>query len=432
MIPDVPVRQDDELERLYAQARNYDLLSREEEQDIDARKWSAIHQLLDDMVEDPCSRHYLARWAKACCEPLPEIDCFKDRKHRLLLRRELADFLPEGDCAKKTKTLAASFKKPYAKKRLVGHLHALDLPSSFVVGMAEAVIYHDLDHGYSAVAAALDAWELHWTREYADVSSPKSATKKALRKGIREYTEARDLLIKHNLRLVFTIAGRNRNKGIAFTDLVQEGNLGLLRAAEKFQFKRGYRFSTYAFNWITQGIKRHVADSAGTIRYPAHVQEQLGKVHGERGRQLASLGIAPLDAELASAIGLPVKKTRELLQLRNFGVSFDTPSHEEDGRSTLLDATSGGPFPEPGQEAEQASLNDRLLREIEQLDAAEQRVVIQRWGLHDGPPLSRAEIADQMSVSREWVRQLEQSALNKLGESEMMKMVFKDHLRSRS
>ncbi|MFT5709658.1 MAG: RNA polymerase sigma factor (sigma-70 family) [Halioglobus sp.] len=427
MVSGIPVKEDTDLERLYAQARRYDLLSREQEREIDERKWGAIQRLLELLVEDPYCRHYLIRWTGSCSKPLPDIEKFKPRKHRSLLRRELTNYLPGGTSAHKITALAKQFTKPDAGGELLSCLLELSLPTSLVVGMAEAVMHRDCKKHGSKVAAALQAWEHHWPPEYADVTAPGTATKKSLMAQINGYTSARDLLVMHNLRLVYTIAGRNRNRGAAFLDLVQEGNLGLLRAAEKFQFERGYRFSTYAFNWITQGVKRHLADAAGTIRYPTHIKEQLGKVHGERGKLLARTGRAPGDTELAGTLDLTVEKTRELLQLRNFGVSLETPKFDDDTGATLLDALPGGPFANPGDETDQASLNHRLLREIRQLDTAEQQVVVQRWGLHPGPALTRAEIADKMSISSEWVRQLEQSALNKLGQNATVQAVYNDH-----
>jgi RNA polymerase sigma factor (sigma-70 family) len=421
-------RDNTELERLYAQARRYDLLSREQEQEIDERKWSAVRRLLELMVEDRFSRHYLGRWITNCSRPLPDIENFKRREHRSLLRRELADYLPGGCHAKKLKHLAESCTADIPQEALLTGLLELSLPASLVVGMAEAVMKKGGGAGGSKVAVALKAWERHWLPDHADdLKEQPLADARQMAEQIKLYTTARDLLIMHNLRLVYSIAGRNSNGGAPFLDLVQEGTLGLLRAAEKFRFERGYRFSTYAFNWITQGVKRHLADAAGTIRYPTHIQEQLGRLYGERGGRLARSGSAPLDTELADALDMPVTKARELLQLRNFGVSLDAPRFDEDAGSTLLDGMAGGPFAEPGDEAEQASLNQRLLSEIRRLDLAEQQVVVQRWGLLEGCPLTRAEIADQMSVSREWVRQLEQSALNKLAHSEMMRSVYKDH-----
>ncbi len=422
-----PAREEQDLERLYAQARQHDLLSREQEQEIDERKWTAISQLLELLSEDPFSRQCLLRWIVACKEPLPEITRFSCREHRFLLRREMADYLPGGIQAKKISALAQRFAKAPSNETLLGSLLELSLPATLVVGMAEAVLQRSAKAHRNKVAAALLDWQRQISPQLDAADKPAPATLKALAAQIREYTETRDLLITHNLRLVYTIANRSRNRGAQFLDLVQEGNLGLLRAAEKFQFDRGYRFSTYAFNWITQGVRRHLAESAGAIRFPSHIQEQLGKLHGERGRSLARSGKAISDTELAGVLGLPVAKTRELLQLRNFGLSLETPRFEEEPGTTLLDTMPGGPFADPAAEAEQSSLNRRLLSEIGRLTPTEQQVVIQRWGLLDEPPLTRSEIATQLSLSTERVRQLEQSGLKKLGQNETIHAVYNDH-----
>lgn len=427
MVAIIPTKDDSEMERLYAQARRYDLLSREQEQEIDGRKWQAVEAMLSLLINDPFSRHYLMRWSGACLHPLPEIEQFRYRKHRLLLRRELTDYLPGGKQSKKAKALAEQFSRPYCGDALLACLVNMSLPTSLIVSIAETVMYTDQDQQHSEVTEALKAWERHWPRQYADVSALSGTTEKALKQQIRLYLRARDELIKHNLRLVYTIVGRNRDRGVPFLDLVQEGNLGLLRAAEKFQFERGYRFSTYAFNWITQGVKRSLASASGTIRYPNHVQIQLGQVHGERSRMTAQLGRAPGDTELAAALDLPLEKTRELLQLKNMGVSLDSPRFEDEEGATMLDSVPGGPFAEPGAEAEQASLHQCLLSELGQLSKVEQQVVRLRWGLESDMPLSRTEVADQLAVSKEWVRQLEASALKKLRNSEAVQAVYRDH-----
>mgnify|MGYP001821738813 CR=1 FL=1 len=426
MIAKIPARDETELERLFAQARRYDLLSREQEQEIDERKWQAVTAMLALLIKDPFSRHYLMRLASACRSPLPEIDQFQQRLHRTLLRRELGEYLPGGKQAKKTDRLTQQFSQPYCEASLLACFTEMSLPTSLIVGIAETVMHS----GQSDITAALEAWERYWPRQYADVSATTAATVQALEEQIKLYLCARDLLIKHNLRLVYTIVGRNRDKGVPFLDLVQEGNLGLLRAAEKFQFTRGYRFSTYAFNWITQRVKRSLVNAAGTIRYPIHVQTQLGQVHGERARMHATLGRAPGDTELAESLELSVEKTRELLQLRNLGVSLDAPRFEDDEGTTLLDSLPGGPFARPAANAEQASLHDKLVNELRHLSKAEKNVVMLRWGLDTAMPLSRAEIADKLSVSKEWVRQLEASALKKLRESESVQDVYRDHTSS--
>jgi len=426
----IPATEDKDLERLYAQARRYALLTRGEEQQIDERKWASIRQLQTLLLADPFGRNYLSRWAHNCSLPLPAIGSFGRREQHFLLRRELADYLPRGAEAAQLAALGRQLSRSSSARKLMNSLLELKLPASLVVGMAEVVIAGQDQPPKGKVASALRAWEQQWAEKpgTARASAPATTSVDAMSAQIARYTWARDQLIMHNLRLVYSIAGRNRNKGVAFLELVQEGTLGLLRAAEKFQFERGYRFSTYAFNWITQAVRRYLADAAGTIRYPSHMQEQLGRVHGERGRELARSGMVPTDSELASKLGLPVTRTRELLQLRNFGVSLETPKFQDEGGATLLDSIAGGPFAGPGDEAEQASLKHRLLSEIRLLEPAEQQVVIRRWGLHQGPPLTRAEIADQMAVSREWVRQLERSALDKLGQSETIHAVYEDHL----
>ncbi len=433
MIAELPAREETEFERLYAQARLHGLLSREQEQEIDERKWGAINAILGLLCQDPFSRTYLMRWAIQCASPLPNMEQLECREHRLLLRRELADYLPGGNSEQKVGLLAEQFASATRDDSIPGSLLELALPATLVVGMAEVVSQQGTDPEGGKVAAALAAWEEYWPSENAaGAAAPSPATVRSLATQIRRYTAARDLLILHNLRLVYAIAGRNRRNGAAFLDLVQEGNLGLLRAAEKFQFERGYRFSTYAFNWITQGVKRYLADSVGAIRYPTHVQEQLVRVHGERARLLARSGICVRDTELADVLGMPIARTRELLQLRGFDLSLDAPNFEDDPGSTLLDTIHGGPYADPGHEAEQASLNYRLLSEIGLwLNQAEQEVVTKRWGLVTDAPLSREEIARHMSLSIERVRQLEQSALRKLGQSETMRTVYKDYCHDR-
>jgi RNA polymerase sigma factor (sigma-70 family) len=248
----------------------------------------------------------------------------------------------------------------------------------------------------------------------------------AMQELLEKYTDARDTLTMHNLRLVYSIAGRHRGRGVNYLDLIQEGTLGLIRAAEKYEYQKGFRFSTYCFNWITQSVRRYVGDTGGMIRYPTHVQEQVSKLYRLRVDEMARTGVEPGDETLAEAAGLPLEKTRQLLQLRNIGVSLDTPQFDDDD-GTLLDSMPGGPFSATEEQAESESLHERLLTELSDLEPAERQVVVARWGLHDGPPLSRAEIADKMSVSREWERQLERSALNKLSRNANVKSAYEDY-----
>ena len=421
-----PVTEQDDLERLFAEARRFPLLEEAQERMIDGRKWKAISDLQELLVRDRNSRRFLGRWSDMCLSGLPDIGAFDAREHQFLLRRELAQYLPGGAKAEQMVELNRSLAHDAGGRTIIPILLALELPASLVAGLAEILVCDASEVDKSGVGGALLAWMRHWTR--AGIRGrPTEANRQKLKQCIRLYLEQRNALIMHNLRLVYAIAGRHRGKGLAFSDLVQEGTLGLLRAAEKFQATRGYRFSTYAYNWIQQSIRRSLTDAAGAIRYPNHVQEQLGKLYGERSRETARSGSVPNDTGLARAAGLSLQKTRELLQLRNLAISLDTPQFEDDEGTTLLDTLPGGPFEETTHDAERASLNRRLLVEIRRLDPSEQQVVISRWGLHQGPPLSRAEIADKMSVSREWVRQLERSALEKLRRSDTVNSVYRDH-----
>ena len=163
------------------------------------------------------------------------------------------------------------------------------------------------------------------------------------------------------------------------------------------------------------------------IRYPTHVQEQVSKLYRLRIELKQHTGREPSESELAQAAEIPLEKTRDLLQLRNLGVSLDAPQYDDED-STLLDSMPGGPFATAESDAESDSLHHCLLQEMRGLDSNERQVVIARWGLHDGPPLTRAEIADKLSVSREWVRQLERSALRKLSGNPRVRDAFEDYV----
>jgi RNA polymerase sigma factor (sigma-70 family) len=303
----------------------------------------------------------------------------------------------------------------------------LALPATLTVGLAAAIMRgNGVDVGCH-VADALQAWAAHWKPAGAPAATGVATTHlKTMSRLMKRYMNARDALVRHNLRLIFSIAGRYSNKNTSFADLVQEGTLGLIRAAEKYQHEKGFRFSTYSFNWISQAIRRHVGEATEMIRYPSHVQEQVGALYRERLRAQDSGDTRIRASELAAATGFSLDKTRYLLQLRNRAVSLDAPRYDDE-EGSLLDTLSGGPFEAASAKAENASLQRCLMAEMKALDPAEQQVVMARWGLHDGPPLSRAETADRMSISREWVRQLERSALAKLRRSSNILSAYQDY-----
>ncbi len=416
-----------DLERLFAEARRYPLLTAEQEREVDTRKWAAVHGLQALFARAAAARHYLLEWSGNCGLAPLDIAGFENREHHFILRREVADYLPGGTAQEAMQALAAGLRKGRSERHLGKLISDLKLPASLTVGLAGVILRLDGREVPCSVANALQDWQRSWQR-ISQRSRPAldETARMTLESLLEEYTDARDTLTMHNLRLVYSIAGRHRGKGVNFLDLIQEGTLGLIRAAEKFEYDKGFRFSTYCFNWITQSVRRFVGDTGGLVRYPTHVQEQVGKLYRIKLNIVNRTGSEPGDEELAEAAGLSVEKTRQLLQLRNLGVSLDTPQYEDDD-STLLDTLSGGPFQHTEARAETDSLHERLLTELTNLEPAEQQVVIARWGLHEGPPLSRAEIADKMAVSREWVRQLERSALNKLSRSETVRTAYEDY-----
>lgn len=416
---------DRDLERLFAEARRYPLLTAEEERDIDQRKWSAVYEIQDAMVADDAARAWLVAWAESCSSVTPDIHRFRNRDNHFVLRREVVDYLDGGSKQEKAAAFRSSVNRMRSFAKRQQAVNELELPASLVVGLATWLLRKSGSDISDTVADGLEDWESQWPEKPRQIDF-RPALLRDMKRAHLNYTEARDTLVMHNLRLVYSIAGKHKGKGIAYLDLIQEGILGLLRAAEKYESRKGFRFSTYCFNWITQSIRRYVGDSGGLIRYPTHVQEQVAKLYRHKHLEQARSGVEPTEAELADSAGISVEKTRNLLQLRNLGISLDAPQYEDDDGS-MIDTIPGGPFADTENRAEIDSLSRCLMSSMDSLEPAEREVVIARWGLHDGPPLSRAEIADRMSVSREWVRQLERSALDKLAKSATIKDAYEDY-----
>ncbi len=415
---------DKDLELMFSEARRYPLLTAEQEREIDGRKWQAVRALHRDFVAVEELKAYTAAFIGHCQTNPPEIKRFSNREQHFVLRRELAAYFSDGEFAAESREAADKLLKLKTHKARQEKLNALRLPASLTVGMAVAMLRRAGGHFPDSVADAIASWERQWSPSVSALAVAREDLK-GLRQHLRHYTEARDALVMHNLRLVYSIAARYKGRGVAYLDLVQEGTLGLIRAAEKFEFEKGFRFSTYCFNWITQAVRRYVGDVGSLIRFPTHVQEQMGRLYKERAIEHAKTGLDPDDETLAANLGMDLAKTRQLLQLRNIGVSIDAPRFDDD-ESSLVDTLSDEDAGTTADTAEQASLHRFLEQAVEQLESSERKVVIARWGLHDGPALSRSEIADSMGVSREWVRQLERSALRKLKNQDAVKAAYED------
>ena len=359
-----------------------------EDMDLDSEQMDKIYDAMENMGIDTAGEDYLPELAEDVMPPIEEIEEIPEEE--IVDPNTLVDSFGIDDPVR-------MYLKEIGKVNLLTPEEEIELAQ----------------HMGAGDAAKEQMEEIGKARENGEEVSLTPEEEAALKKAIKKGEAAKQRLAEANLRLVVSIAKRYVGRGMLFLDLIQEGNLGLIKAVEKFDYTKGYKFSTYATWWIRQAITRAIADQARTIRIPVHMVETINKVIRVNRQLLQELGHDPTPEETAAEMNMPVDKVREILKIAQEPVSLETPIGEEED-SHLGDFIPDEDASEPSEAASFTLLKEQLVDVLGTLTPREEKVLKLRFGIEDGRTRTLEEVGKEFNVTRERIRQIEAKALRKL------------------